>query len=164
MKGDKILYEPIGYVRSGHTRPETTPIQPVYSTGHRGRIEVLPAYAEGLRDLDGFSHLYLLYHFHRAGPAKLVVMPYLQDVMRGVFATRAPCRPNPIGLSIVRLRECRDNVLLVDDLDVLDGTPVLDIKPYVARFDRIEGTRDGWHDEVDPDTAGRRGRREPGST
>jgi tRNA-Thr(GGU) m(6)t(6)A37 methyltransferase TsaA len=157
---DSIAYEPIGFVRSEHTRPDETPIQPTYATGHRGTVEVLPAYAEGLRDLEGFSHIYLVYHFHRAEGAKLLVTPFLQDFTRGVFATRAPCRPNPIGLSIVRLLDRQGNVLLVDDLDVLDGTPVLDIKPYVDRFDRIENTRSGWHDEVDPDTARRRGRRE----
>jgi tRNA-Thr(GGU) m(6)t(6)A37 methyltransferase TsaA len=160
MTSDKIVYEPIGFIRSGHTRPEQTPIQPAYATGHPGRVEVLPAYVEGLRDLEGFSHIYLIYHFHRAEPAQLLVTPYLQDVKRGVFATRAPCRPNPIGLSIVRLQGCRGSVLFVDDLDMLDGTPVLDVKPYVARFDRIEESRSGWHDQVDPDTARRKGSRE----
>jgi len=162
MGGDSITYKAIGVIRSEHTKPEETPIQPVYATGHRGRIEVLPEYAEGLRDLDGFSHVYLIYHFHMADPAKLVVKPFLDDVERGVFATRAPCRPNPIGISIVRLKGRQGNVLYVDDLDVLDGTPLLDIKPYAARFDRIEKTRNGWHDGVDPETAelrGRRGRR-----
>jgi tRNA-Thr(GGU) m(6)t(6)A37 methyltransferase TsaA len=99
---------------------------------------------------------------HRAGPAQLLVTPYLQDVKRGVFATRAPCRPNPIGISIVRLRGIEGSTLLVDDVDVLDGTPVLDIKPYVSRFDRIDGTRDGWIDQVDESTARRRGSRETG--
>jgi tRNA-Thr(GGU) m(6)t(6)A37 methyltransferase TsaA len=157
-----ITYKPIGVIRSEHTRPEETPIQPAYATGHQGRVEVLPEYAEGLRDLDGFSHVYLIYHFHVADPAKLIVQPFLQDVERGVFATRAPCRPNPIGISIVRLKGRQGNVLRVDDLDVLDGTPLLDIKPYAARFDRIDATRNGWHDQVDPETArlrGRRGRR-----
>jgi len=162
MNSDSIAYEPIGLIRSEHTTPEETPIQPAYATGHQGRVEVLPEYAEGLRDLDGFSHVYLVYHFHVAGPAKLVVKPFLQDVERGVFATRAPCRPNPIGISIVRLKGRQGNVLHVDDLDVLNETPLLDIKPYVARFDRIEETRNGWHDGVDTETAelrGRRGRR-----
>jgi tRNA-Thr(GGU) m(6)t(6)A37 methyltransferase TsaA len=161
VKTERINYEPIGYVRTEHTDPEQTPIQPVYATGHRGRVELRAAYADGLKDLAGFSHLYLIYHFHRAGPPKLRVKPFLQDVKRGVFATRAPCRPNPIGLSIVRLRGIEGNVLLIDDVDVLDGTPILDIKPYVARFDCITGTRDGWHDEVDPATATRLGRRHP---
>jgi tRNA-Thr(GGU) m(6)t(6)A37 methyltransferase TsaA len=162
MSLDPIAYKPIGLIRSEHKKPEETPIQPVYATGCQGRVEVLPEYVEGLRDLDGFSHVCLIYHFHAAGPAKLVVEPFLQDVERGVFATRAPCRPNPIGISIVRLTGRQGNVLYVDDLDVLDRTPLLDIKPYVARFDRIGETRSGWHDGVDPETAelrGRRGRR-----
>jgi tRNA-Thr(GGU) m(6)t(6)A37 methyltransferase TsaA len=162
MSDREITYEPIGYVRAEHTVAEKTPIQPVYAMGCRGRVELRAAYARGLRDLEGFSHIYLIYHFHRAKPLELLVTPYLQDVKRGVFATRAPCRPNPIGISIVRLRGIEGSVLLVDDLDVLDGTPVLDIKPYVSRFDRTEGTRDGWHEQVDPITARRRGRRESG--
>jgi tRNA-Thr(GGU) m(6)t(6)A37 methyltransferase TsaA len=159
MGDDSITYKPIGLIRSDHTKPEEIPIQPVFAKGHQGRVEVLPEYAGGLRDLDGFSHVYLIYHFHVAGPAKLVVKPFLQDVKRGVFATRAPCRPNPIGISIVRLIGRQGNVLHVDDLDVLDGTPLLDIKPYAAKFDRIEGTRNGWQEHVDPETAEQRGRR-----
>ncbi len=88
-----------------------------------------------------------------------MVKPFLQDVERGVFATRAPCRPNAIGLSIVKLLRRDGNTLYLDDVDVLDGTPLLDIKPYTARFDRIDGTRNGWQDEVDEETARRRGRR-----
>jgi len=154
-----IVYKPIGVIRSGHTKPEETPIQPVYSEGYQGRAEVFPEFAAGLRDLEGFSHIYLVYHMHRADRPRLAVKPFLQDVERGIVATRAPCRPNPIGLSVVRL-VCREgNVLHLDAVDVLDGTPLLDIKPYTARFDRIEGTRNGWQDEVDEETARLRGRR-----
>ncbi|MBN2023302.1 MAG: tRNA (N6-threonylcarbamoyladenosine(37)-N6)-methyltransferase TrmO [Pirellulales bacterium] len=156
---EEIVYRPIGVVRSEHTRPEETPIQPVFSEGCQGRVEVLPEFAAGLRDLDGFSHVYLVYHFHKASAPRLTVKPFLQDVERGIFATRAPCRPNPIGLSIVRLLRREGRVLFLDGVDVLDGTPLLDIKPYTARFDRIEGTRNGWQDEVDEETAHRRGRR-----
>ena len=156
---DSIVYRPIGVIRSGHTRPEETPIQPVYSEGCEGRAEVFPEFAAGLRDLEGFSHVYLLYHMHETNQAQLVVKPFLQDVERGVFATRAPCRPNPIGLSIVRLVRREDNILHLDLLDILDGTPLLDIKPYTARFDRIEATRNGWQDEVDEMSARMRGRR-----
>jgi len=154
-----ITYRPVGVIRSEHTKPEKTPIQPVYSEGCQGRAEVFPEFAAGLRDLEGFSHIYLIYHLHEAGEPRLVVKPFLQDVERGVFATRAPCRPNPIGLSVVRL-VCREgNILHLDGVDVLDGTPLLDIKPYTAKFDRIETTRNGWQDEVDEETARRRGRR-----
>lgn len=160
---ENVTYKPIGVIRSGHTRPEDTPVQPIYATGCRGRAEVLPEYEAGLRDLEGFSHLYLLYHLHRAGPARLIMMPFLQDVEHGVFATRAPCRPNPIGLSIVALERREGNVLYLDGVDVLDGTPLLDIKPYTARFDRIETTRNGWQDEVDDETARQRGTRDHAS-
>jgi tRNA (adenine37-N6)-methyltransferase len=157
---ETIVYRPIGVIRSEHTIPEKTPIQPVYSEGCQGRAEVFPEFAAGLRDLEGFSHIYLVYHFDRANKPQLIVKPFLQDEERGVFATRKPCRPNPIGLSIVKLLRCEGNVLYLDNVDVLDGTPLLDIKPYTARFDRIEGTRNGWQDDVDEASAQIRGRRQ----
>jgi tRNA (adenine37-N6)-methyltransferase len=156
---ESIVYEPIGVIRSGHTEPEETPIQPIYSEGCPGRAELFPEFAAGLRDVEGFSHIYLVYHLHKADRPRLTVKPFLQDVERGVFATRAPCRPNPIGLSIVKLVRCEGNVLYLAGVDVLDGTPLLDIKPYTARFDHIETSRNGWQDEVDEDTAWQRGRR-----
>ena len=154
-----VSYRPIGVIHSGHTRPEETPIQPVYAEGCEGKAEVFPEFAPGLRDLEGFSHIYLLYHMHKVEGARLTVQPFLQDVERGVFATRAPCRPNPIGLSIVKLVRREGNILYLDGVDVLDGTPLLDIKPYTARFDRRENTRNGWQDEVDERTAWQRGTR-----
>jgi tRNA-Thr(GGU) m(6)t(6)A37 methyltransferase TsaA len=154
-----VVFTPIGVIRSEHTQPQNTPIQPVYARGCPGRAEIFAQYADGLRNLEGFSHIYLIYHLHRAEPARLVVKPFLQDVEHGVFATRAPCRPNPIGLSIVQLVRREGNVLCLDDMDVLDGTPLLDIKPYNARFDRLDTTRNGWYDEVDEQTARQRGRR-----
>ena len=99
----QIVCKPIGVIRSEHTIAEETPIQPVYAKGCKGHVEVFPEYAEGLKDLDGFSHLYLLYHFHACGTVKLTVKPFLQDIDRGIFSTRAPFRPNPIGLSVVEL-------------------------------------------------------------
>jgi tRNA-Thr(GGU) m(6)t(6)A37 methyltransferase TsaA len=159
MNASVVTYHPIGVIHSGHITAEQTPIQPVYAKGCLGRAEILAEYAEGLHDLEGFSHLYLIYHLHRAGPAQLRVKPFLQDVERGVFATRAPCRPNPIGLSIVELIRREGNVLHLDGVDILDGTPLLDIKPYTARFDRIAGTRNGWQDAVDEETARARGDR-----
>jgi len=140
-----ITYKTIGVIRSEHHAAEKTPIQPTY--------------AKGLRDLDGFSHVYLIYHFHQSGSARLTVKPFLQDVERGIFATRAPCRPNAIGLSVVELVSREGNVLHLDGVDILDGTPLLDIKPYTARFDCIVTTRNGWQDEVDEETARRLGRR-----
>ena len=159
MPEGSITYRPIGVIRSGHTAAEATPIQPAYAVGCTGRVELLPEFEAGLRDLDGFSHLMLVYHFHRAGTAKLSAKPFLQDVERGVFATRVPCRPNAIGVSVVELTGREGSVLHVARVDILDGTPLLDIKPYVARFDRIDPTRCGWHDEVDEEAARRRGGR-----
>jgi tRNA (adenine37-N6)-methyltransferase len=156
---ESIAYKPIGVIRSGHTKPEETPIQSVYAEGCEGRAEILPEFAAGLRDLEGFSHIYLIWHMHKTDRSQLVVKPFLQDVERGVFATRAPCRPNPIGLSIVRLVRREENILHLGLVDVLDGTPLLDIKPYAAKFDHIEATRNGWQDEVDEVAARLRGRR-----
>lgn len=154
-----IKYKPIGLIRSEHIVPDETPIQPVYSKGHTGKVEIFPEYAEGLADLDGFSHVYLLYHLHLAGSTQLLVKPYLDDTKRGIFATRAPCRPNPIGLSIVELTGRQGNILRIDGIDIMDGTPLLDIKPYTARFDCVHTKRNGWLDNVDEETAKMRGGR-----
>jgi tRNA (adenine37-N6)-methyltransferase len=155
-----ITYKPIGVIRSEHVREQETPIQPVYAKGCKGRAEIFPEFTEGLRDLEGFSHVYLLYHFHRVGAAKLLVKPFLQDVEHGVFATRAPCRPNAIGLSVVELVRREGNVLYLEGIDILDETPLLDLKPYTARFDRIETYRNGWQDDIDEQTPRQRGRRD----
>jgi len=154
-----IAFKAIGMIRSRHTAAERTPIQPAYAKGCKGEVEIFPEYEAGLDDLEGFSHIYLLYHFHRAGLVKLKVRPFLQDIERGLFATRAPCRPNPIGLSIVELLGREGNILHVDGLDILDGTPLLDIKPYTTKFDHVRTIRNGWQDDVDEATADRRGRR-----
>jgi tRNA-Thr(GGU) m(6)t(6)A37 methyltransferase TsaA len=155
-----ICFRQIGTIHSEHVVPEKTPAQSVFAKGCLGRVEVFPEFAEGLKDIEGFSHLYLIYQLHRAGPLKLVVMPLLQDLPHGVFATRAAARPNPIGLSIVELVKREQNILHIDGVDILDGTPLLDIKPYTARFDRFETSRNGWQDQVDDKAAWRRGRRE----
>jgi len=154
-----VTYTPIGVIHSEHRRSEKTPIQPVYARDCRGRAEILPQYAEGLKDLDGFSHLLLLYHFHRASEPLLTMAPFTDDEPRGVFATRAPRRPNPIGLSLVRLVRIEGTVLHLRDVDILDGTPLLDIKPYIPRFERAENAKGGWTEAVDEETARRRGRR-----
>lgn len=167
MVMERLTLEPIGIIHSGHHEPKQTPIQPVCAEGSQGRIVVFPQYAEGLDDIEGFSHLHLIYWLHRAadvatsvsGPSQLKVVPFLDDVPRGVFATRTPVRPNPLGLSIVRLVERRDAELLVEDLDVLDGTPLLDIKPYVEGFDLRVGTRGGWTEQVSSEAFLSRGER-----
>lgn len=134
---------PIGFIRSPYTNEEETPIQSAFSEG-RGEVEVFPEYEAGLKDIDGFSHLILLYYFHQAKGYSLSVKPFLDDRPKGLFATRHPARPNPIGLSVVRLLERRGNVLQIAEVDLLDGTPLLDIKPYVPQFDERKGATAGW--------------------
>jgi len=160
MNTPQITFRPIGWIRSDHTNPDATPIQPVYANDCVGRLEILPEFAEGLADIDGFSHVYLFYHLHRAPAAQLRVKPFLQDVEHGIFATRAPCRPNPLGMSLVRLLRREGNVLHLSGVDILDGTPLLDIKPYSPRFDSVENPRGGWTDEVSDTEAQSRGRRD----
>ena len=139
-----IEYRPIGVIHSPFKDVRGTPIQPKAAEGARGVVEVYPEYAEGLKDLEGFSHVILLYHFHLVKGYKLLVKPYMDDELRGVFATRAPARPNPIGISVVKLSKIEGNLLHVENLDVVDGTPLLDIKPYVPEFDSFNAERIGW--------------------
>jgi tRNA-Thr(GGU) m(6)t(6)A37 methyltransferase TsaA len=148
-------------LHSPFTDPGTCPAQPVFAEGVEGTAVLDPGLLGGLLDLEGFSHLHLIYAFHRHEPARLRVVPLLDTVERGVFATRAPWRPNPIGLSLVRLLGVEGNVLRLADVDFLDGSPLLDLKPYVPRFDVRPGARGGWTEGVDPDLARRRGRRRP---
>ena len=155
-----VTLRPIGVVHSPHKKAEETPIQPVYARGVKGHAEIFPEYADGLCDLEGFSHVYLIYHFHRAKSVRLVVKPFLEDTPHGVFATRAPSRPNPIGISIVRLVKREGNILHLEDVDMLDNTPLLDIKPYISRFDCHTNARCGWQDKVDEETAQTRGLRQ----
>ena len=157
--GQEFVFRAIGVIHSPHKEPSKTPIQPVFAAGIGGTVTVDPEYTDGLRDLEGFSHIYLLYPFHRAQQTKLLVRPFLQDEAHGVFATRAPCRPNKLGFSVVKLISIDDCTLLVEDLDILDGTPLLDIKPYIARFDSRESVRSGWQDSVADDEAAVRGQR-----
>jgi len=140
----EIIFRPIGVVHSPFKEPTGTPIQPGAARETTGVVEILPAYREGLQDLEGFSHLILLYHFHLARGFALKVKPFLDDTERGLFATRAPARPNPIGLSIVRLNRVDGLKLHIQDVDILDGTPLLDIKPYVPQFDMRAEATSGW--------------------
>ncbi len=120
------------------------PLQSVAAPEARGQIQIRPELAPGLTDLDGFSHLHILTHLHRSTSGGLTVVPFLDDIRRGIFATRSPRHPNPIGLSVVRLNSIRGATLDITGLDLLDGTPVLDIKPYVPEFDAIYAERSGW--------------------
>lgn len=139
-----IALRPIGTIHSPFTELENMPIQPSGASGIRGTIAIDHDYIAGLKDLDGFSHIILLYHFHKAKASELVVTPFLDPQERGIFSTRAPVRPNPIGLSIVKLIEVTHNLLTIENIDVLDGTPLLDIKPYVPEFDTQTSVRTGW--------------------
>jgi tRNA-Thr(GGU) m(6)t(6)A37 methyltransferase TsaA len=141
---ETLAYQPIGIIHSPFEGIENVPIQPAAASGIGGTVEVFAEFAAGLKDLEGFSHIILLYHFHRVTQTRLVVTPFLDQEPRGVFATRAPSRPNPIGLSVVRLLGVRGNVLQIENVDILDGTPLLDIKPYVPEFDQVEAARTGW--------------------
>ena len=141
-----VSYRPIGLIHTPHQVPKGTPIQPRFAEGIKGTVEVFKEYAEGLKDVEGFDRLWLVYHFDRIGESRLRVVPYMDTVERGLFATRAPCRPNPIGISCVRLLSVQGNVLTIADVDILDGTPLLDIKPYVRRFDCWDTQHDGWQD------------------
>jgi len=144
MKDLIVKYKPIGVIHSPFKSVRGVPIQPRAAENIEGAVEVFPEYVDGLRSLEGFSHIILIYHFHLVGGFKLLVKPYMDNSVRGVFATRAPARPNPIGISVVRLLKIDENVLYVKGLDVVDGTPLLDIKPYVPDFDVFEVDRIGW--------------------
>ncbi len=139
-----ITYKPIGVVHSQFKEPKNVPIQAAASKGSIGTLEIYPEYVEGLKDLEGFSHIILLYHFHLVTGGSLMVKPFLDDQLHGVFATRSPSRPNPIGMSIVQLAEIKNSTVHIQDVDILDGTPLLDIKPYVPKFDCRKTTNIGW--------------------
>ncbi len=139
-----ITMEPIGIIHSPFVKPEGMPIQPAGALGVEGTVEVAEKFQEGLKDLDGFSHIILLYHFHLSKGFDLQVVPFMDTCLRGVFATRAPKRPNPIGLSIVRLNRIENGILHIENVDIIDGTPLLDIKPYVKKFDCQSDVRSGW--------------------
>ncbi len=147
---EQIIYRPIGIIHTPFTEAKKMPIQPAAAKGIEGTIDINPEFENGLKDLDGFSHIILLYHLHLSRGFSLEVIPFLDDKPRGVFSTRAPRRPNPIGLSIVRLVDIEENRLYIKNVDVVDGTPLLDIKPYVPEFDHQKAEKIGWlSDKID---------------
>ncbi|RLC51956.1 MAG: tRNA (N6-threonylcarbamoyladenosine(37)-N6)-methyltransferase TrmO [Candidatus Cloacimonadota bacterium] len=144
---EKIEFRPIGIIRSPFKEPKGMPIQPIGAKGIEGKIEIFPEFAEGLKDLDGFSHIILIYHLHLSKGYKMLTYPFLEKNLHGVFSTRSPHRPNQIGLSIVRLEKIEENILTISNVDIVDGTPLLDIKPFVKEFDCFdmnENYRIGW--------------------
>lgn len=144
--GDGLGLHPIGIIRSPFTNPVGTPIQPAYAQGKQGQVILEDQYETALDDIEGFERLWLIYWMDRAKPFKAHVVPYRDTQEHGLFATRAPCRPNPIGMSVVRLLRRQGPVLEVSELDILDGTPLLDIKPYVSNFDSHPESKAGWFD------------------
>ncbi len=145
---------PIGIIHSPFTTKEMCPIQPLYASGASGRVEVFREYEAGLKDIETFSHIYLLYLFDRAGKIELVRETFLDDEPHGIYASRHPCRPNGVGMSIVKLMNRTDNILAIEGVDVLDKTPLIDIKPYIPKFDIIGSASEGW-------TAGKNWRPKP---
>ena len=142
-----MLFElkPIGVIRSPYASKEEAPIQGAFRPEGKGTVEVYPEYVAGLKDIEGFSHIFLLYPFDRAGEVRMVRKTFLDDdEAHGLFASRHPCRPNGIGLTIVRLLSRREHILEVGGIDVLDQTPLLDIKPYIPRFDCYPDAQEGW--------------------
>ena len=152
--GREVPY--IGVIRTPFKELKNMPIQPVGARDVVGEVVVREEFAAGLRDLDGFSHIYLIYDFHRVRETKLLVTPFMDTVERGVFSTRAPRRPARIGLSIVELLKVEGNKLSIMGVDVLDGTPLFDIKPYIENFDRVEESRGGWMKGSSHEVAARR--------
>lgn len=140
----EITYSPIGIIHTPFKTIENVPIQPVAAKGIEGTVELEASYCEGLQDLAGFSHIVLIYHFHLSNGFSLRVVPFLDTATRGVFSTRAPRRPNPIGLSVVELTGIDGNVLFIKNVDMVDGTPLLDIKPHIPDFAGGSPVRTGW--------------------
>ncbi len=141
---NEIRYKPIGVIHSPFKDVQGMPIQPTGAMGIAGTIEIEPGYCDGLKDIEGFSHIVLIYHFHLSDGYSLLVKPFMDDSLRGVFSTRAPRRPNPVGISIVRLVKVEGSTLHIENVDIVDGTPLLDIKPYVPEFDVQKNVRIGW--------------------
>ncbi|MBC8375002.1 MAG: tRNA (N6-threonylcarbamoyladenosine(37)-N6)-methyltransferase TrmO [FCB group bacterium] len=144
MTEKNITYHQIGLINSPHKKVKGMPIQPSSAAGVKGEIELFPEYSDGLKDLDGFSHIIVIYDFHKSEGFSLQPKPFLDDKIHGVFATRAPQRPNSIGISVLRLNEINGNKLFVENIDILDETPLLDIKPFVSNFDAVDQEKVGW--------------------
>jgi tRNA (adenine37-N6)-methyltransferase len=142
----QITLSSIGIIRTPFATKEGMPIQSTGAKGIKGQIHLKEEFITGLADLDGFSHIILIYNFHKSTGFELLTTPFLDNTQRGIFATRAPMRPNPIGLSVVRLLKIEKNILYIENVDMLDGTPLLDIKPYIPDFDIHATEKNGWID------------------
>lgn len=142
--GKEIKFKPIGIIHTPYKEPKGMPIQGRFKQGITGQVEIFPEYQQGLKDIEGFSHLILIYYFNRTKEEKLIEKPFLEDDVHGIFAIRSPMRPNHIGFSIVKLGKVEKNIIAFSEVDILDGTPLLDIKPYVSYFDLRENVKNGW--------------------
>lgn len=140
----KIIFDQIGTIFTPFKTREGMPIQSNGAKGIKGKIVLNKELSIGLNDLIGFSHIILIYYFHKSESFELEIKPFLDNKKRGVFSTRAPKRPNSIGISVVKLLEIENNTLYIENIDILNGTPLLDIKPYVAEFDNHKVENNGW--------------------
>jgi len=140
----QITYKPIGIIHSPFLTLNNIPIQNVGATEEIATIEIFPEFVDGLKDLEGFSHIILLYHLHLVQNSALIVKPFMDTVPRGIFATRSPIRPNPIGFTIVKLVGINNNLLTIKHFDMLNNTPLLDMKPYISTIDEIKDSKSGW--------------------
>ena len=144
MNETEFTFRAIGVLRTPYKSKSGVPIQGIFDPESEGRVEIFEQYESGLKDIEGFSHLILLYVFHQSEGYDLICKPYMEDRLHGVFSIRAPKRPNPVGFSVVRLDKREGSVLHLAEVDMLDGTPLLDIKPFVPKFDHRENARVGW--------------------
>lgn len=146
MRLETIQINPIGIIYTPHKDVKNVPIQPIAADEYEGRIELLPEYVDGLKDLEGFSHITLFFHFHKIKGFELQVIPFMDTVKRGIFACKSPKRPNAIGLSTVKLIRIENNILYIQQVDILDGTPLIDIKPFFPKYDNRIDAKAGWLD------------------
>ena len=143
----EIKLKPIGIIHTLYKEPKGIPIQGKFKKGVTGQAELFPKYKKGLKDIEGFSHIILIYYFNRSKDEKLISRPFLEDRERGIFAIRSPHRPNHIGFSIVKLEKIKNNIITFSEVDMLDNTPLLDIKPYILHFDSRKHVKNGWLDK-----------------
>ena len=144
---EEIKIKSIGLIRTPYRKPKGIPIQGKFEKDVTGRAEIFLEYQQGLKDIEGFSHIVLIYYFDRSKDEKLISRPFLEDESHGIFAIRSPHRPNHIGFSIVKIEKVENNIVTFSEVDMLDGTPLLDIKPYVSYFDSRENVKNGWLDK-----------------
>lgn len=142
-----ITIKPIGIISTPYKEPKGIPIQGKFEKGVVGTIRLFPEYQAGLKDIKGFSHVILIYHFNRSKEENLIGRPFLEDTKHGIFAIRSPHRPNHLGFSIVKLESVKGATITFSEVDILDGTPIFDIKPYVKHFDSRDKVKNGWIDK-----------------